>query len=328
MNPAAYTTDFPRPTLGVSACLLGQPVRYDGGHKRHEFLVEVLARHVDYIPLCPEAGIGLGIPRPPIQLVGEPGRPRARGIQDPSVDVTEQLQHYAEQQLPQLQCASGYLFKKNSPSCGLRRVKLFASPGAHMRRRGTGIFAGAVTAALPLLPVEEEDALDDPRRRNSFLCRLYACRRWQTWVESDLSHGELQTFHDAYVHLVMAHSRAAAQRLARLLAAAGEQPSVTDARRYIRELLAALARPASVAGHSAAQQALAGRLTLTRPLRARLSDRLQAYRDGRVSLHAAIAALREALAHQDPECPAGHAYLYPFPDSLRNFDSGQTFADY
>jgi uncharacterized protein YbbK (DUF523 family)/uncharacterized protein YbgA (DUF1722 family) len=330
MNPTVNTTEFPRPVLGVSACLLGEAVRYDGGHKRHDFIAEVLARHVDYIPLCPEAGTGMGIPRPPIQLVGEPARPHARGVRDPSVDVTEQLHQYASDRLAQLQRASGYLFKKDSPSCGLRRVKLFASPGRHMRRRGTGIFAGAVTAALPLLPVEEEDALDDPRRRYQFLCRLFVYRRWQALCNAGAGNGALQAFHDAHVHLVMAHSRAAAQRLARLLAAAGEcNAGTTTAQHYIRELLTALALPDTAARHSAAQQSLAEHLApqLTGPQRATLTARLRAYREGRAPLETALAALREAASLQAADCLTGSAYLYPFPDSLRGQltreDSGQ-----
>jgi uncharacterized protein YbbK (DUF523 family)/uncharacterized protein YbgA (DUF1722 family) len=310
---------FPRPLLGVSACLLGEPVRYDGGHKRHAFVADLLTAHVDCVPLCPEAAIGMGVPRPPIQLVGERGRPRALGVQDPSLDVTARLEQFATRCTADLRHVSGYLFKKDSPSCGLRGVKLLAYPGGPARRRGTGLFAAAVQAARPLLPVEQEDALDDPRRRDSFITRLYVYRRWQMLCDSGLSSAALRDFHSAHAHLVMAHSRAAWRRLTQRLASAAVGPLDEVADDYLRELLIALARPATRAGHYAVLQDLAQRCAsqLNNKRQAALQARLQAYREGGLSLGDAVAALR-ALSERCGQQPvAGQTYLYPYPDALQ-----------
>jgi uncharacterized protein YbbK (DUF523 family)/uncharacterized protein YbgA (DUF1722 family) len=321
MSRPLHPPEFPRPRLGVSACLLGEPVRYDGGHKRHAFLVEVLAAHIDCVPFCPEAGIGMGVPRPTIQLVGGRGTVRAVGVQDPSMDVTARLQQYAGDRLTALGTLSGFLLKKDSPSCGLRRVKQFAAPGRGMQRRGTGIFAAAVSTALPLLPLAQEDELDDPLRRDNFICRLYTCRRWQTLLNKGLTAAALETFHATHSHLVMAHSQAAAQRLSRLLGSCGSEPIEATGSRYLRELLTSLARPTTRERHSVVLSDLAMHLKpqLDGARRTDLTRQLDAYRDGQLPLFEIHQALREQFRHCEPTAPAGlgQAYLYPYPDSLR-----------
>jgi uncharacterized protein YbbK (DUF523 family)/uncharacterized protein YbgA (DUF1722 family) len=315
-TPVFSGEGFPRLRLGVSACLLGEPVRYDGGHKRHAFLTEILAVHVDYATVCPEAGIGMGVPRPPIQLVGDPRHPQARGVDDASLDVTRALQAFGTATLGRLQDVSGYIFKQHSPSCGLRQVKVVTRPGRRARRQGTGIFARVVRDALPLLPVAEEDCLDDPQRRENFICRVYVYRRWQDLRACGLSAGGLRSFHAAHKHLIMTHSQAACRRLEKLLSnLPGRQLAhIGDA--YIRELMATLARPSQRAGHYRALQLLAGDLAprLNRRQEIALATRLSAYRDGSLSLGKAIATLRHQFdLHPDSDRPV---YLYPYPDSL------------
>jgi len=321
MSRTPHPPEFPRPRLGVSACLLGESVRYDGGHKRHAFVVEALAAHVDCIPFCPETGIGMGVPRPPIQLVGGRGTARALGVQDPAMDVTARLQQYTDDRLAALGTLDGFLFKKDSPSCGLRGVKLFAAPGRGMRRSGTGIFAAAVNTALPLLPLAQEDELDDPLQRDNFITRLYTFRRWQVLLDRGLTAATLESFHVAHRHLAMAHSQACAQRLSRLLRSRDDNAIVTTGRHYLQELLTGLAHPATRARHSIVLSDLAGRLA-PRPDSAHRSDlsrQLDAYRDGQLSLSEALRALREQFRQCEPATPAGlgEAYLYPYPDSLR-----------
>lgn len=329
MKRTSHTAVFSRPGLAVSACLLGEPVRYDGGHKRHRYLAEVLSAYVDCVPLCPEAGIGMGIPRAPIQLVGTAEQPRALGVQDPSRDFSAHLQQFAAERHAQLRSVSGYLFKRDSPSCGLRRVKLFATPGGRMQRRGTGIFAAAVTAAVPLLPVEEEDALDDPLRREPFLCRLFAYWRWQLLQQAgtpDIT--ALRDFHRAHAHLVRAHSRAACQRLSRLLAAADAGALDATAGRYIRELLAALTRPASHDRHCAVQRELARELEphLDAARRSALLAQLQAYRNGALPLARAVAALRDAFATCAACGNPEYTYLTPYPAGLHPWAANPAIA--
>jgi len=310
---------FPRIKLAVSACLVGERVRYDGGHKRHAFLGDILAAHADYLPICPEAGIGMGVPRPPIHLVGERQQPHALGLQDPTRDVTAQLQQFGARTLGSLDGLSGYIFKKNSPSCGLRQVKVFARPGRYPQRNGTGIFARVIRESLPLLPVEEEDALDNPQRRDNFLCRVYVYRRWQDLQARGLCSAGLGAFHAVHESLVMAHSRAAFGRLEKLLSTATEPTLAETAAQYIQALMTTLARPARRSQHCTVLAQLAGELKplLTPRQSALLAGTLAAYLAGNLALTEAIDTLR---SHVDRHAQLGlgrQAYLYPYPDSLR-----------
>lgn len=164
-----------RPLIGVSSCLLGQRVRYDGGHKREAFVVEDLAARFELLPICPEMAIGMGVPRPPLQLVLEADGIHARGLSDPDLDVTDRLLVFARQTLPELSRLCGYVFKARSPSCGVGSTPVLV-PG-HPSREDSGLFAAALQAAFPLLPVEQEDRLRDPALRERFLERVYACEQ-------------------------------------------------------------------------------------------------------------------------------------------------------
>jgi uncharacterized protein YbbK (DUF523 family) len=165
--------------VGISSCLLGQPVRYDGGHKRSALCVEELARVFELVPTCPEAGAGMGVPRPPIRLAGDAAAPRAVHVADPSIDVTEQLQSYAARRLPELGDLCGYIFIRSSPSCGLFDVPLWREDGSPHMESSRGIFAAALTRAYPQLPVEEEGRLHDPVLRAAFIgqVRAYAAKK-------------------------------------------------------------------------------------------------------------------------------------------------------
>ncbi len=239
--------DFPRIRLGVSACLLGERVRYDGGHKRNNFMADVLASHVDYVSLCPEAGIGLGTPRPPVQLVGKVGQIHALEVENPGNDITVRLQDYAQQQ--PLADISGYIFKQHSPSCGLHKIKLFRRPGQDMQRNGTGIFAVALQRLLPLLPVTEEHCFDDPQQRENFITRIYVYRRWQDLLASGLTAEKLSIFHTNHKLLVMAHSQGAGARLKQLLISRSSSTLEDKSTIYIQALLQALKHPAQRCQH-------------------------------------------------------------------------------
>jgi uncharacterized protein YbbK (DUF523 family) len=167
----------PRPVIGVSSCLLGQRVRYDGDHKRNAFVVEELGARFELLPICPEMAIGLGVPRPPIQLVLEADGIHARGVSDPGLDVTERLRNFAREARPALVSLCGYVCKARSPSCGLDSTPLLV-PGAQPRL-ASGLFAAALQAAFPLLPVAQEDHLGEPALRDRFLQEVLACRQRQ-----------------------------------------------------------------------------------------------------------------------------------------------------
>ncbi len=215
-----------RPRLGVSACLLGQRVRYDGDHKREAFLVETLGRRVEWVAVCPEVELGLGIPRESIQLEGSPDAPRLVGIRS-RTDHTRSMQRFARARVEQLAALglAGYVLKAGSPSCGLVRVPVHGAP-----RRGRGLFARALTTRLPLLPIEEEGRLRDPRLRESFVARVFAYARWQRALASGMTRRRLRAFHAAHAALVRSHDPAAARRLDALVA--------TGERRLLRTLVA------------------------------------------------------------------------------------------
>lgn len=162
--------------LGISSCLLGENVRFDGRHKRDAYIIGTLSRCFEFVPLCPEIAIGLGVPREPIQLVARGEQPKAVGVRTPMLDVTDALQAYARMVAPGLSDICGYIFKSGSPSCGMQGVVIHSLTGAPAAR-GSGIFAQALMERYPLLPVEEESRLGDPLLRERFIERVFACHR-------------------------------------------------------------------------------------------------------------------------------------------------------
>jgi len=305
---ADNTEAFPRIRLGVSACLLGEPVRYDGGHKHHAFLTDTLAAYADYLPFCPETAIGLGVPRPPIHLVGDPTNPRALGVQDPSLDVTEPLKRYATAMQTALATVSGVIFKKYSPSCGLRLAE----------NNATGIFAQSVRQALPLLPLEEEDALDNPRRLENFLTRVYVFRRWQDLCATDMSVAALLDFHAVHKYLVMGHSQAAYRHLGQLLSNLSKLSLEDTANAYIPALMSLLKRPGRRPQHFNVLQHLAGYLKphLDHEQMSRLGAQLEAYRQGSLPLIEAMTSLKVHFERFPHPFIHRQVYLRPYPHSL------------
>lgn len=179
-----------KPRLGISQCLLGDTVRYDGGHKRDAFLTDVLAPFVEWIPVCPEVEAGLGTPREAMHLAGDPNAPRLLTIRT-HIDHTITLKAFSQRRVQELQESDldGYIFKKSSPSCGVHRVKVYTEKG-QPSKQGTGIFSGAFQKAFPLLPVEEEGRLSDAAIRENFIERIFCYRRWKSlFQESRISRG-------------------------------------------------------------------------------------------------------------------------------------------
>jgi len=163
--------------LGISSCLLGERVRYDGNHKRDDLILKQLGPRIHVMSICPEVGIGLGVPRPPIQLVSEGGAVRAVGVDDPSLDVTEQLTLFAQQLSPQLQAVSGFIFKSRSPSCGMHSTECYSANNDVSL--GSGLLAAEIMRRNPRLPVTEEIRLYDPVARDNFMERVVAYHRRQ-----------------------------------------------------------------------------------------------------------------------------------------------------
>ncbi len=234
---------FPRApvAVAVSECLIGNAVRYDGGHRRSALPHRQLEGLFTWYPICPEVGIGLGVPRDPIHLVGEPGAPRAVELNVPSRDYTRQLQAYAVDRLPALDTVHGYIFKDNSPSCGLFDVKVQGDARVGLSR---GIYAAEITRSRPDLPVEESGRLDDAVLRNNFVSKVFVHAHWYQLRAEGMTAARLIAFHRAYEDLITKHNAASCNYLEHLAADLSQAIEET-AERYLLELLAVLSKPLS-----------------------------------------------------------------------------------
>src|SRR6476660_5773035 len=203
--------------LGISRCLLGDEVRFDGGHKRDNFLTDVFGRYVEWVPVCPEVEAGLGTPREAMRLVGDPRHPRLVTIRS-GTDHTQALVRMTDERIEELKKLelSGYVFKKDSPSCGIERVRLYNEHGM-AGRNGVGLFARAFIEQFPLIPVEEEGRLCEPTLRENFIERVFCYRRWQDLMQNGVTRQSLVQFHTIHKYLLLAHHPQQGEVLGRLI---------------------------------------------------------------------------------------------------------------
>jgi uncharacterized protein YbgA (DUF1722 family)/uncharacterized protein YbbK (DUF523 family) len=227
--------------LGISRCLLGDEVRFDGGHKRDNFLTEVLGPYVEWVPVCPEVEAGLGTPREAMRLVGDPHHPRLVTIKS-KTDHTHALETMTTTRIGDLMKLdlSGYVFKKGSPSCGLDRVRIYNEHGMPSRN-GAGLFARAFIEQFPLIPVEEEGRLCDAPLRENFIERMFCYRRYQNLLQTGVTRQAVVRFHTVHKYLLMAHSPQHYQVLGRLVAQVHEYRPKEFAHRYGELFMKALA---------------------------------------------------------------------------------------
>ena len=232
--------------LGISSCLLGNKVRYDGGHKLDPFLVNTLGQFVEYVPVCPEVESGFPVPREAFRLVGDPAAPRLVTRQS-GVDATAQMERWIEKKLPLLEKEEmcGFIFKSKSPSSGMERVKVYNEKDM-AEKNGVGLFARALMERLPLLPVEEEGRLQDIQLRENFIVRIFVYRRWRELLASGATAGRLVDFQRRHKLLLMAHSPEMARQLGKLVADAGARSAAAIFPEYEKLLLTALKQKATV----------------------------------------------------------------------------------
>lgn len=312
-----------KPKLAISACLAGDEVRYNGGHKASRLCNEVLADYFDFIPVCPEVAIGLGIPRAAIRLVGDPAHPRAVGSRDSSLDVSDALSAYGEQMAGELPDLCGYIFMHKSPSCGLERVKVYQDNGYPAAEGGRGLYAARFCALRPDLPVEEEGRLCDPVLRENFITRVYAYADWQQLLASGLTRHALIAFHARYKYQLMAHNPQQYKVLGKLL---GSMQRSDDANltgpRYFSLLMKALGRCASRGTHGNVLMHLSGYLRRVLEPRDKQEIRtlIDQYQAGVVPLVVPLTLLKHHLRHHPDPYLMQQVYLQPHPEglSLRN----------
>lgn len=315
-----FETPFPL-RIGVSSCLLGETVRWDGGHKKDRFLVDTLGPFVTWVPVCPEVEVGLGTPRNTLRLErsSADGEIRLKMPRDGS-DHTRSMEAFSRRRARELreERLSGYVFKKNSPSCGLRAVKVYGPQGAP-NRSGQGIFARAMAEAFPHLPMEEEGRLHDPRLREAFVSHVLAFRRWQSLEEQGLARRRLMRFHELHKFALMARNQAGTRRLGRILGLAEKsQPVKALAGRYLDAFSEIMRRPASRKGHTNVLQHLAGYVSsqLDGEDRQELTETIEHYRLGLLPLIVPVTLLRHHARRQGAPYLSQQVYLYAHPHEL------------
>ncbi|UPQ80923.1 DUF523 and DUF1722 domain-containing protein [Pseudomonas knackmussii] len=317
-------TDSLRPTIkiGISSCLLGNPVRFNGGHKESRLCSETLAHHFEFVPVCPEVAIGLGTPREPIRLVGDPDSPRAVGTKNPDLDVTEALTAYGKRIAAELTDLSGYILMQKSPSCGMERVKVYQANGHPVEGGGSGLFAHALMQARPDLPIEEDGRLNDPVLRENFLTRIFAYAEWQRLLEAGLTRKRLVEFHSRYKYQLMATDPLQYKALGQRVATVGNTPLEAFAPAYFSQLMSALKTTASRGTHSNVLQHLSGYLKrdLEREDKQELQRLIAQYREGIVPLVVPLTLLKHHFRRHPDRYIANQAYMQPHPEdlSLRN----------
>ncbi len=311
----------PPPRIGISSCLLGETVRHDGGHKRDPFLVRTLGPHVEWVPVCPEVELGLGTPRETIRLVRD-----RRELDDVrlatgtgEVDLTKRMRRFARQRVRTLakEALSGYILKKDSPSCGMERVKVWNAKGSS-ERSGRGLFAAELIAQIPNLPVEEEGRLHDPRLRENFIDRIFAYRRLRGVLSGRRSVGDLVRFHAAHELVLMAHSPRAYRKLGRLVADAKDLPRTELSRRYENAFMAAMAQPASPARHANALLHAVDHFkrTLDQQSRQELVAVIEDYRQGLMPLVVPLTLVHHHARRLRTTYLLEQRYLGPEPEEL------------
>ncbi len=305
--------------IGVSSCLLGKKVRYDGQHKRDDFLTEVLDPFTEWVPVCPELELGMGVPREPIRLVGRADSPRLLAEKS-GADHTAAMQAYAERRVAELAGADldGYVLKKSSPSCGMERVRVYPEKRGPPRRDGVGAFARVLLERLPLLPVEEEGRLHDPALRESFVERVFAYARWKAAVAGGMTRGRLVAFHTAHKLSLLAHSPAAYRRLGALVGRLGKGSIAAAVADYGAGFMEALRVPATRGRHLNVLQHMAGyfRDALAPDDRKELEGIVADYGKGLVPLVVPLTLVRHHVRRQGVEYLAGQTYLDPDPKEL------------
>lgn len=306
-------------TLGVSSCLLGNKVRFDGGHQHDRFITDILGPFVRFVPVCPEVECGMSIPREALRLVGDPENPRLV-TGHTGRDMTEQMQSWAKKRLDELEKEGlcGFIFKSNSPSSGMERVRVYPEKGGTPSRKGVGLFARELMDRFPGLPVEEDGRLNAADLRENFIERIFVVKRWQEITASGKKRGALVEFHARHKLLILSHSRAHLERMGKMVAAAKEYSPKELFDRYYAELMDALKRRTSPGRHVDVMQHVLGyfREQLNNDERHELLETFENYRHGYLPLIVPITLLNHHVRKYDQPYLAKQYYLHPHPTEL------------
>jgi len=305
--------------LGISACLLGEPVRYDGGHKRDRFITDTLGQYVEFVPVCPETECGLEVPRESMRLEGDPASPRLITSRT-RVDQTDRMVAWARKRLEKLEQEDlcGFIFKSDSPSSGMERVRVYGDKGVP-ERKGVGIFARMFMAHFPLLPVEEEGRLHDPKLRENFVESIFALKRWRDLLKDHPTRGKLVAFHTEHKLLLLSHSPKHHQLMGKLVAEAKRLPPGKLYREYENLFVAALSVKTTVKKNTNVLQHMVGyfRKELSAGEKQELLEIINAYHEGLAPVIVPLTLLKHFVRKYDQAYLKQQVYLNPHPVELK-----------
>lgn len=303
--------------VGISACVLGESVRFDGGHKRLPFATDHLKPYVRFYPVCPEMAIGMPSPRPAIRLIrGDEGLLLVGSSQD--LNVTAAMQAFSREKVASLSHLCGYIVCAKSPTCGMERVKVYDAAGKGAEKVGVGLYTQELMRQMPWLPVEEDGRLNDPVLRENFVTRIFALHDFYRQCEAGMTRGKLVAFHSRYKLLIMAHSQADYRALGRRVADLDAMPFDELLIAYRDHLMQALSKRSTRKNHSNVLQHIQGYFSrqLSSRQRKELSHLIDRYRRGTQPLLAPLTLLRHYLEeHPDPYLTQ-QVYFEPYPEAL------------
>lgn len=309
--------------LGISACLLGAEVRYDGGHKLDRYLRDVLGSYVEYVPVCPEVEIGLPVPRESLRLVEDESRGVRLVFSRSGVDMTEPMERWAKQRVMELEAENldGFVFKSKSPSSGMERVKLYDRKGVP-KPVGVGVFARHFMEHFPLLPVEEEGRLHDARLRENFITAIFVLKRWRQLLAEGFSLGRLVDFHARHKLLLLAHSQSHYRQLGKLVANGRQYPPDVLRDSYRSGLMEALRRKTTVKKQINVLQHILGyfKAQLSADEKQEVLELIDSYRQGLVPLVVPLTLMNHFIRKYDQPYLRQQYYLNPHPKELKLFN--------
>jgi len=305
--------------IGISSCLLGNSVRYDGGHKLDRFLRDTLGAYVEYVPVCPETECGLEVPREAMRLVGSIDNPRLMTIKSRK-DITPKMKKWSLKRVNELKKEGlcGFIFKSKSPSSGMERVKVYSEKGIPAPK-GTGLFAREFMNRLPLIPVEEEGRLHDPALRENFIERIFALRRWRDITKGNCTPGKLVKFHTENKLLFFAHSEKHYRLMGKTVAEAGKNNIEEVYKTYEETMLEALKLKATPNKHTNVIMHMMGyfKKVLTSDEKQELLENINEYKDGFIPLIVPVTLISHYIRKYDVTYLKNQTYLNPHPVELK-----------
>ncbi|WCN12443.1 DUF1722 domain-containing protein [Marinomonas mediterranea] len=304
--------------VGISSCLLGDNVRFNGGHSRSTYCLRPLSEYFEYKKFCPEVAAGFGTPRPTLRLIGDPNSPVMTYTKGTEEDLTGQFKQASERYLATMPELDGYIVMKNSPSCGMSRIKVYQENGHPHMERVSGLFTDALMRKFPLLPVEEDGRLNDPALRENFMLRVFAHHEFRLSVAYAPTMKALIDFHSRYKYLVMAHSQPAYKSLGRLLSGQEKCAIETLCERYVSEFMTALSKPAKRRNHCNVLMHLVGYLkkAVDASIRKDILEVIEQYRRGEVFLTTPMTILHHYLKQYGSDYVKHQRYFEPYPKAL------------